>query len=51
MRGGIGVDYEISHFFIVYLEGLYPSTLFKTVLDDHPLQGINLLIGFKTFLK
>ncbi|SFW75106.1 outer membrane beta-barrel protein [Chitinophaga sancti] len=51
LRGGLGVDYEISYFFIIYLEGQYSSTLFKTVLDDRPLQGINLLIGFKTFLK
>jgi len=47
-RGAIGVDYEISHYFILYLEGIYSSTAFKSVLDHQQLQGASLLLGFKT---
>ncbi|PSL29002.1 outer membrane protein with beta-barrel domain [Chitinophaga ginsengisoli] len=47
-RGAIGVDYKISRYFILYLEAMYSSTAFKSVLDDQRLQGVSLILGFKT---
>ena len=50
-RGGVGVEYEFSRYFIIYLETNYSTIPYKTNLSDKPLNGIMTLIGFKTPLQ
>lgn len=47
-RGSIGLDYEISRSFILYLDGQYSTTAFRSVLDNKSIQGLSLQVGFKT---
>ena len=50
-RGGVGLEYEFSRYFVIYLETNYSTIPFKTNLSDKPLNGIMTLIGFKTPLQ
>lgn len=51
LRGGVGVEYEFSKIFILYLETQYSSIPFKTDVSNKQLNGITTLIGFKTPLQ
>ncbi len=50
-RIGLGAEYEISKMFILSLETQYNAIPFKTDLDNKQLNGIMILVGFKTALQ
>lgn len=51
LRGGIGIEYEFSRVFILYLDVQYTSIPFKTDLSNKQLNGVTPIIGFKTPLQ
>jgi opacity protein-like surface antigen len=50
-RGGVGVDYKISRFFILYFESQLLSFPITTQIYNGNLNGISLQVGFKTPLQ
>jgi hypothetical protein len=47
-NAAIGIDYEITRYFVLFGEIQYSSTFLKTSLDNQRLHGVSLLLGFKT---
>jgi hypothetical protein len=50
-RTGVGIDYKISRFFIVYFESQFVSFPITTQVYDGNLNGVSLQVGFKTPLQ
>ncbi len=48
LRGGVGVDYRISKVFIPYVELCYAQIPYTTLLNNQPISGLNVVIGFRT---
>ncbi|MVT08715.1 outer membrane beta-barrel protein [Chitinophaga tropicalis] len=50
-RGGLGVNFKINRYFILYLEPQYMSFPVKTQVYNGNLDGVSLQLGFKTPLQ
>lgn len=50
-RTGVGIDYKISRFFILYAESQFLSFPISTQVYDGNLNGVSLQVGFKTPLQ
>lgn len=50
-RTGVGIDYKINRFFILYFESQFLSFPINTQVYDGNLNGVSLQVGFKTPLQ
>ena len=50
-RTGVGIDYKINRFFILYFESQFLSFPISTQVYDGNLNGVSLQVGFKTPLQ
>lgn len=48
LRGGVGAEYRISKVFIPYVEACYSQIPLVTPLNNQPISGITVLVGFRT---
>jgi hypothetical protein len=50
-RAGVGMNYKINRFFIIYIEPQFLSFPIKTQVYDGMLNGVSVQLGFKTPLQ